>query len=620
MNFDKVVHHACDTVNYKKMSCLQDSVFQFIGKFIEILQPDSVFVQTDSQKDLYYIKKRAVVTGEEIPLSMDRHTVHFDGLHDQARDKSHTRFLISHNELDQSYNYISKEKGKKEVISLLEDSMKGKEMYVLFYGLGPLESAFSLYGVQITDSAYVAHSENILYRNAYSVFKKKSVPFLRFVHSAGELTQELSSKNIEKRRIYIDVNENISYSVNTQYAGNTVGLKKLALRMAIKKSNEEGWLAEHMFVMGVDNPDETRTTYFSGAFPSACGKTSTCMVEGEHIVGDDIAYLREKNGSVYGVNAEAGILGILKDINKENDPLTWDVLHSLEEIIFSNVLVHRGIPYWKGDTKNLPQRGINFSGVWYTGKTDEEQNAVPFAHSNARYAIRLPVLDNYDPRCEDPGGVNIQGIIYGGRDSRIWPPLFESFDWVHGVVTMAASLESETTSATLGKRGVLQFNPMAILDFLSISLGEYITGYLHFGAGLKNPPVIFGVNYFRKEQGTYITGMEDKRVWLTWMEQKVHNDVKALKTPIGYFPVYKDLKVLFKKVLNKKYLEKDYVKQFTLPVKENMEKIKRIRDIYQNKEKIPEIVFETLEEQYNRLKKAQKEYGDYISPKSWVHH
>jgi phosphoenolpyruvate carboxykinase (GTP) len=214
-------------------------------------------------------------------------------------------------------NSIEKDKGLKEIYSYLDGSMAGKEMLVRFFSLGPTNSVFSLKALQITDSAYVAHSEDILYRPAYEEFKKLngSPDFFFFLHSAGRLENGVS-RDIDKRRIYIDLEENRVYSVNNQYAGNSLGLKKLAFRLAIKKANEEGWLAEHMFIMGVHGLNR-RITYFTGAYPSACGKTSTAMIPGQSVVGDDIAYLRKIDGAIRAVNMESGIFGIISSVNSE---------------------------------------------------------------------------------------------------------------------------------------------------------------------------------------------------------------------------------------------------------------------------------------------------------------
>ena len=593
--------------HFERLACLKNErMLKFVAEYVTLCNPKSVFVRTDSKEDAEYVRNKAVEAKEELRLDIPRHTAHFDGIYDQARDKENTKFLLTPDMmLEPKILSVPRDSGLDEMRDLLKDIMAGKELFVLFLCLGPVDSEFSIYAVQLTDSSYVAHSEDILYRPGYEIFKKKKgdMEFLRYVHSAGELQGHVS-KNVDKRRIYIDLLKNMVYSVNTQYAGNTVGFKKLALRLAIKKADSEGWLAEHMFVMGVHGQDN-RKTYFLGAFPSFCGKTSTCMVNGETVVGDDIAYLRRTKGKIYAVNVERGIFGIIRDINKESDPLIWKALTTEDEAIFSNVLIEGNIPRWQGDNRKEASSGINYSGNWLKGKKDDDGTEIPLSHPNARYTVRLKSLKNCDTELENPRGVEVSGIVYGGRDSDTWPPVFQSFDWIHGVVTMGASLESETTAATLGKVGIRKFNLMANLDFLSIPMSKYVRNHLDFGKDIR-PPLIFGVNYFLKDEaGEYLTDIHDKYVWLKWMELRVNKEVEAIKTPIGYFPEYEDLKRLFKEVLSKDYSEDDYARCFTLREQANIAKIDRIKNIYRDVEGIPVILFEVLEAQKERLEKSQ---------------
>jgi len=602
----------------KLMRIKNPYLHSFVEKYIKLCSPAKIFVNSGSPEDLDYIRKAAIKYGEEMKLKMRGHTVHFDGYYDQARDKENTKILLlKGTNCSGHINWIEREKGLKEIHEILKDIMKGKELFICFYTLGPENSEFAIPCVQLTDSAYVAHSENILFRQGYEEFLRRGPDpsFFKFVHSAGELDERKNSKNIDNRRVYIDLENETVYSVNTQYGGNTIGPKKLALRLAVNRAAKEGWLAEHMFIVGICGP-HGRVTYFAGAFPSLCGKTSTVMIPGERLIGDDIAYLRKRNGKVYAVNAEKGIFGIIAGINSKDDPLLFKALHSPGEIIFSNVLVTEdGEVYWDGKNSPMPERGINHSGEWYKGKRDAEGNLIPPSHPNARFTLSLELLENFDPRLNDPMGVEIKGIIYGGRDSDTCVPVEQSFDWVHGVVTKGASLESETTAATLGKVGERKFNPMANLDFLPISIGKYVRMHLEFGKGLESPPKIFSVNYFLKdENGKFLTEKNDKRVWLKWMELRVHNEVDAIKTPTGYIPMYEDLKRLFKEVLSKDYEEEDYIKQFTLRIPENLAKIDRILKIYREIPDTPDVVFRVLKEQKERLLEIKKRLGDYVSP------
>ncbi|RLI65667.1 MAG: phosphoenolpyruvate carboxykinase (GTP), partial [Candidatus Asgardarchaeum californiense] len=556
-------------------------------------------------------------------LNVDGHTVHFDGYYDQARDKEQTKFLLSEGtKLGSEINAMDREEGIEEIHNILKNIMIGHELYVKFFCLGPINSEFSIPCIQLTDSSYVAHSEDLLYRPGYQEFLRlgERARFFKFVHSQGTLTEAglglRVSKNIEKRRVYIDLEDEIIYSTNTQYGGNTIGLKKLAMRLAINRASKEDWLTEHMLIMGVHGPNG-RISYFTGAFPSMCGKTSTAMINGETIVGDDIAYLRNINGAVHAVNVERGIFGIIEGINATDDPLQWKALHSPGEIIFSNVLVteNRDI-YWNGKDNKPPKKGINHSGDWYVGKKDREGREIPISHKNARFTLKMKMLDNTSEKLDDPKGVKVSGIIYGGRDSDTSVPVEQAFDWNHGIITKGASLESETTAATLGEEGLRVFNPMSNLDFLSITIGKYIKNNLNFGKKLNSPPYIFSVNYFlRDSNGKFMNQKNDKHIWLKWMELRVHNDINAIKTPTGFIPKYRDLEILFKKVLDRDYSEEDYIKQFTVRIPENLSKIERIERIYKKRvQDTPKILFKILNEQKERLKTAKAEYGDYISP------
>jgi phosphoenolpyruvate carboxykinase (GTP) len=605
--------------DYQKLCAIKiPKVHEFIAKSADLCNAQHVFICSDSPEDKQYIREQAIATKEETPLKIQGHTIHFDGYNDQGRDRAATKYLVPKGIfLSKALNQIDRQEGLAEVKGILRDSMTGRTMICRFLSLGPIHSSFTILGLQCTDSWYVAHSEDLLYRPGYKVFTQSGpeTDFLRVVHSAGKLTERMTSADDDKKCIYIDHMDNTIYSVNTQYAGNSIGFKKLAFRLAIRKANSEGWLAEHMMLMGVFGPGG-RKTYFAGAFPSACGKTSTAMLPGETIVGDDIAYIREFDSVARAVNVEAGIFGIIKDVNPRDDAIIYKVLNSPCEIIFSNVLVKDQTPYWLGMGKELPKDGENYSGDWHEGKKDAEGNVIAAAHKNARYAVNLRNIENCDPELDNPDGVELRGIMYGGRDSRAYVPVQQSFDWVHGIVAYGASLESETTFATIGEEGVPEINMMSIQDFISIPLGKNVRNNLEFGKKLANPPVIFGVNYFLKDkQGNYLNDPQDKHVWVKWMELRVHGEVEAIKTPTGYIPEYEDLRKLFKQVLDKEYTHEDYVKQFSIRVDENIAKIKRVHRFYkENVTYTPEPVFWVLNQQYERLLSAKEQYGDYISP------
>ena len=610
-----------DKESLEKLKALNNPpVMEQIEKFLKLCKPAKTIVFDDSQRDVERVRQLAIDLGEELPLNMKGHTIHYDSFYDQARDKENTRVLKTPGmKMSKGINTIDRDEGLREVLGIMDGSMKGKTCLIRFFSLGPTDSRFTQCALQLTDSAYVAHSEDILYRNGYREFKKLggSDDFFTFIHSAGELDERNTTVNIDKRRIYVDVIDGKVYSVNNQYAGNSLGLKKLALRLSIYKANQSDWLTEHMLIMGVKPPDKDRVTYFTGAYPSACGKTSTAMIPGMTIVGDDIAFLKgDEGGNCRAVNIESGVFGIIRDVNPIDDPVIYKTLTTPREMIFSNVLIHEGKPYWLGmglQDDEYPETGMNHSGKWYKGKRDEKGNEIPLAHPNARYTIRLSELENIDPDWDNPEGHIIKGVFYGGRDSDTNPPISEALTWEHGVY-MGATIESETTSATLGKAGVRNSSPMAIMDFMVVPFGLYLSNHIRFGIRLKNTPKVFSTNYFIKdEKGRYLNEKVDKKIWVIWAEGRVHGEYQAIETPIGYIPRYDDLKALFKKVFKREYTEREYVEQFSIRVQKYLEKQARMEELYGDEAEIPEAFWAVHKEIKEKLEKL-RELGETFPP------
>ncbi len=589
--------------SYSKVKALNNEhVEEQLIRFIKLCKPSKVTVLDGFNKDLEYIRNLALSSNEESRLKIKGHTIHFDGLNDLARDKGSTKVLTPQEMiLSDNINTTDREGGLKEVLGIMNGVMRGKEMLVKFYSLGPTDSRFSLCAMQITDSSYVAHSEDLLYRQGYEQFKKLkgSNNFFLFIHSAGELTESNVTKNVHLRRIYIDVIDGKVYSVNNQYAGNSVGLKKLALRLAIYKANHEDWLCEHMLIMGIHPPDKDRVTYFTGAYPSACGKTSTAMIPGQSIVGDDIAYLKEDlEGYCRAVNIEQGIFGIIQDVNPEDDPVIYNALTTPRELIFSNILISDGGAYWLGMGEEPPESGVNYQGEWYRGMKDAEGKEIPFAHPNARYTMRLSELENVNTRYNDPEGVRIMGIFYGGRDSDTNVPISEALSWEHGVY-LGATLESETTTATIGKTGVRKQDPMANIDFVVVPLGLYISNHIKFGRKLMHKPRVYSTNYFLKHEGRYTNTKLDKKIWVLWAEGRVNGEYKAIKTPVGYIPYYEDLNKLFKQVFDRDYSKEEYDLEFSIRLDKYFEKHARMDELYKNETGMPREFWD----EHNRIKK-----------------
>jgi phosphoenolpyruvate carboxykinase (GTP) len=607
-----------DDRNLEKIHAIcNKKVEEILERFLNLCNPAKVTVVTDNQEDINYIRQLSIANKEEHKLAMEGHTVHWDGYRDQARDKENTRVLVTPElKMSKIINTIEREKGLNEVLGLLEGSMTGKECIVRFFALGPLKSRFTICALQLTDSSYVAHSEDILYRKGYEEFKNLdgSTDFFTFIHSAGRLDERKTTIDVDKRRIYIDLLDNKVYTVNNQYAGNSLGLKKLALRLAVFKANNEDWLAEHMLIMGVHPIGKKRVTYFTGAYPSACGKTSTAMIPEQTIVGDDIAYLKvDEAGNCRAVNIEQGIFGIITDVNLIDDPVIYEALTTPRELIFSNVLVADGKPFWLNmGIDDYPDKGLNHIGHWQKGMKDKQGNEVEVAHKNARYTIRIKELTNANPNYNDPDGLIIDGVLYGGRDSDTNVPISQALDWVHGVY-MGATIESETTSATLGQTGIRTSNPMAIMDFMVVPFGKYLKNHIEFGARLKRVPQVFSTNYFLKYEGKYTNEKVDKKVWLLWAEGRIHGEYNALETPIGFIPLYEDLKILFEQVFDKEYVKQEYKQQFSIRVNKYLEKLDRIEKLYSDEVEIPASFWEVHDRIKKRLEKL-REFGEILSP------
>jgi phosphoenolpyruvate carboxykinase (GTP) len=609
--------------SYQKLIALENQkLFDFVGEYVELCDPDTVHMCDDSDEDAETIRLRAQEAGEEKKLAKEGQTIHYDGYGDQGRDKENTKFMVAKENLARmgNLNCVEYEEGIAEIKRVAKGIMRGKTAIVKLFCECPTMSPFSIGCAQITDSNYVSHSEDILYRRGYEHFMnmEDKDDFFRFLHSAGQVDERGCTVNLKERRIYQDIENMTVYSLNNQYAGNSVGLKKLSMRLAIKKSSGEGWLCEHMFIMGCQNREKGRATYFCGAYPSACGKTATAMLPGESLVGDDIAYFKNLGGEFRAANVERGIFGIIKDVNAKDDPVIFDTLMRDKEMIFSNVLTGPdNNPYWQGMGIETPKEGANHSGPgWVEGKKDAKGNVIPLSHGNSRYTIRMEYLDNLDPAWDHKQGIPVGGVIYGGRDSDTSVLVEESLDWQDGIIMKACTLESETTAATLGKEGVRVPQPMANLDFISYPLGEYVQNNIDFVKGIKQVPRIFAMNYFLKdENGDFCTHKLAKKIWLHWAENRVNGELDALRTPTGLIPTYEDLKRLFKEIFEEDYPEGDYRYQFTFRCDAWLAKLERSTAYYKkNVPDCPEIVYKTWEQATEKIKAARDKYGPLIAP------
>jgi phosphoenolpyruvate carboxykinase (GTP) len=614
MDIDSILESRLGGESLRKLHELNNPPLnELVADAILQFQPDSVFVSNGSTADLDRIRAMSIKKAEESPLIFRGHTIHFDGYHDQGRDPVNTKFLVDDGtSLGPGLNCEERDKGIREIRQVMDGIMRGRQMIVCFYSLGPVGTEFALPCVQITDSYYVAHSEDILYRQGYELFKTEAAKeqFFSFLHSAGALDHGVSG-NIDLRRMYVDLKNNAVYSANTQYAGNTVAAKKLAHRLAIRKAAQEDWLAEHFLITGIPSYEGDKTTYLAGAFPSWCGKTSTAMLF--DVVGDDLAHVRKKDGKVYAANVEKGMFGVIKDVNPEDDPNIHEILVNPGEIIFSNILEAGGRPYWQGmGDVEIPLKGVNHSGNWWKGKRDSNNKPIPISHDNARFCVNLEGLKNFDAKQV----VDLDGIIYGGRNGSRPMPVSEQYGWVHGVF-FGASIESEPTAATVGGGGPkVIVNPMANKEFISIPIGKYLENHIRFGRDLKSRPRIFYVNYFlRDKSGDFTNTKMDKKVWIRWMERRIGEKLGAYATPSGFIPKYEDLAELFKKELSRNFSKDDYEIQFMTRVPELLDKLS-VAEAFFGKDKtlIPQEIFDMIAIQRKLLDKARQAFGDNISP------
>uniref|UniRef100_A0A8J6TND7 Phosphoenolpyruvate carboxykinase [GTP] n=1 Tax=Candidatus Desulfatibia profunda TaxID=2841695 RepID=A0A8J6TND7_9BACT len=616
-----------DAANFSKIRQVKTpEVLIKIANAVAMCRPDSIFVNTGSEADKQFIRDLAIEKGAEKGLPMKNHTIHFDLKEEQGRIIDRTYYIIDEDEKVSSLaNKMLRKEALKDLQEKMHGIMVGKTMIIGCYMRGPIGSFGSNPALELTSSAYVSHSAEILYRNAFEVFDrevKRLGHFYTNIHSEGLYC----AKELPNARVYMDRSDRTTYSVNCSYAGNTLLLKKGNHRFSVDKAvyqNRGNELSEHMFITGIEEPGG-RITWFTGAAPSGCGKTTTAMA-GNHFVGDDLAQMwRDKNGIIRAINPEVGIFGILEDVNWEGDPRLMELLRNPgTEVIWSNVLIaENGVPYWTGSGEALPQKGINFQGPWEAGKVDERGNPVPISHPNARCTLTSKALANYSERTEDPAGVEVRVITYSGRDSDTMPPVWVAKNSDHGVV-IGATIVSAATATEVGASGVKRA-PWANAPFIPGALGDYMDAQFKF-FGHKDiaeeyKPVMAGLNYFLTDEsrgGTSRNLLGEKRdvkVWLGWLERRVHKEVDAIETPIGYLPKFEDLKKLFKAIIDKEYTHQLYTRQFSLYLDNILQRIDLQIDTYGKEADIPENFFQALREQRRGLIGLKDKHGPIVTP------
>jgi phosphoenolpyruvate carboxykinase (GTP) len=591
-----------------------------------ICNPDKVFINTGSMEDQAFIKNLALEKKEEHPLAMANHTIHFDLAGEQGRIVDRTFYIANPEEnISSLANRMDREKALEDIQESLKNIMEGMTMIVGFYMRGPVGSPVSNPALEITSSAYVSHSAELLYRNTFDAFDTEvdnQGHFFTNLHSEGKNRTE----DLPHARVFMDRQFQTTYSYKCTYAGNTLLLKKGNHRFAVDKAvytNRGKELSEHMFITGIPGPSN-RVTWCAGAAPSGCGKTTTAMA-GSVFVGDDLAQMWiADDGSIRSINPENGIFGIVEDVNREGDPLLMKVMREEgHEVIWSNVLIDENkIPHWVGNDEPHPAKGINFQGEWQEGKTDEAGKPIPMSHPNSRCTLASTSLENYSPEAQNPAGVLTRIFTYSGRDADTMPPVWVATDSDNGVV-IGACIVSAATATEVGASGVKRA-PWANAPFIPGSLGDYMDAQFKF---FSNPaiqeahrPVMAGLNYFLTEKARggdtnkLLGEKKDVKVWLAWLERYAHNEISYLRTPIGNLPRYEDLQQLFKEIISKEYPKSLYEKQFSLYCDNIINRIELQETAYAKEEEIPPKLFDILAAQKQALSELKARKGAIITP------
>src|ERR1700757_4837042 len=510
----------------------------WVEESARLTKPDRIVWCDGSQGEINRLIPEMLRDGTYIELNQRTYPgsyLHRSNPNDVARTESIT-FICTHKKEDAgpTNNWMAPDEAKEKVRPLFDGAMKGRTMYVVPYILGPETSPYSKVGVELTDASYVVASMRIMSRIGKAALDRlgSSSDFVPGLHSLGDL-------NPERRFVLHFPEERLIWSIGSGYGGNALlGKKCFALRIASWMAREQGWMAEHMLILGLEDPSG-KVTYMAAAFPSACGKTNLAMMtsalekNGYRVwaVGDDIAWMQPgADGYLHAINPEAGFFGVAPGTGMKTNPNVMRALN--RNTIFTNVAVPPDDePWWEGIGSEAPEGLVTWRGEkWDTSKG-------PAAHPNSRYTVPAMQSPSISPRFEDPAGVPISAFIFGGRRARLAPLVYEAFNWQHGVY-VGATMASETTAAATGDVGITRRDPMAMLPFCGYNMGDYFRHWLDMGKRIPHAPKIFHVNWFRK-------GADGKFLWpgygenvrvLKWILERVEGKGEAKETPIGYVP------------------------------------------------------------------------------------
>lgn len=526
------------------------TVIDWIEEKIALVSPDEVMWIDGSEEQLDALRAKACETGEMTKLNEDLLPgclLHRTKPNDVARVENRTFICAeSADQAGPTNNWMDPAEAYKMLYDIARDSYKGRTMYIIPYSMGPVGSPFSKIGVELTDSIYVVLNMAIMTRVGKKVMDTlgDSNDWVRGLHCSCDIDPE-------KRYICQFPQDNTIISVNSAYGGNVLlGKKCFALRIASYQGWKEGWQAEHMLILGLENPkDEVK--YICAAFPSACGKTNLAMLippegyrnKGYKIwcVGDDISWIRKgPDGRLYAINPENGFFGVAPGTNEKSNPNA--LAATRKNTIFTNVALNldNNTVWWEGLDKNPPENAIDWQGRPWNGKTSEEKGA----HPNSRFtapAVNCPCISS---EFENPAGVPISAIVFGGRRAKLAPLVYQSRSWNHGVF-VGSIMASETTAAAAGAVGVVRRDPMAMLPFCGYNMADYWQHWIDIGAGLDEDkaPKIFNVNWFRKDDdGNFLwPGFGDNMRVLEWIIKRCEGKVDADETAIGFVPKAEDI-------------------------------------------------------------------------------
>lgn len=525
-------------------------ILEWVKNCEELLSPAKTVWIDGSEEQLDQLRKEACSTGEILELNQEKYPgcyLHRTAVNDVARVEDRTFICTPKEEQAGPTNHwMDPDKCYKMLDDIARGSMKGKTMYVIPYSMGVIGSPFSKAGLEVTDSIYVVLNMAIMTRIGKKVLDVlgDSDDWVRGIHSKCDL-------DAEKRYICHFPQDNTIYSVNSGYGGNVIlGKKCFALRIASYQGKNEGWQAEHMLILGIENP-KGEVKYVCAAFPSACGKTNLAMLIPPEIykekgykvwtVGDDISWIRKgEDGRLYAMNPENGFFGVAPGTNDKSNPNA--LATTKKGTIFTNVVLDKSdnTPWWEGLNDNPPKDAIDWKGNPWNGETSEEKGA----HPNSRFTAPIQNCPVLSKEFENPQGVPISAFIFGGRRAKIAPLVYQSRDWNHGVF-VGSVMASETTAAAAGAVGVVRRDPMAMLPFCGYDMSEYFKHWIEIGETLDEDkaPKIFNVNWFRKdEDGKFMwPGFGDNLRVLDWIIKRCDGEVDAVESEIGYLPKVEDI-------------------------------------------------------------------------------